>query len=167
MLLEKAKRIAEILHKGQLRNDRVTPYITHPEAVYNLLKEIGIEEEDTLCSAWLHDTIEDCGITKEEIESEFNQNIARIVQMLTRNEGREEYKKRIENADYPVQIIKLADMVHNCATLSSNLPEETIRRKVEEGISFYIPLAEKVCPKFSSMLVKHLQPWLNIKQQDL
>ena len=143
-LEQKAKEFARIIHAGQLRKDGETPYLIHLEETANLLEKIGISNEDIKCSARLHDSMEDCGFSKEVIEKEFNGNIARIVQALTRDVSREEYNERIKNSDYSVQIIKLADTVHNCATLSKNLLEKTKIQQIEDidqvvdvrGISF-------------------------------
>ena len=158
MLIGKAKRVATKAHENQYR-DEGSLYITHPEAVYNLLKETGIEDTDTLCAAWLHDTIEDCKLTKEYIEYEFNSNIAGMVSQLTRDCSREEYRKRIKESEYDIQIIKLADVVHNCSTLNESMPEK-IRHKVEDCKSLYFKLSENICPKFYCKLQKYLEPWL-------
>ena len=112
-----------------------------------------------MCSGWLHDGPEDTNMTIELIEKEFNANIARIVGQLTRDVDREAYKERIRTADYAVQIVKLADVVHNCSDLNQNLPDKTIRRKVEDCESLYFELAERICPEFHEMLVRHLVPY--------
>jgi (p)ppGpp synthase/HD superfamily hydrolase len=160
-LENKAKKIATKEHKEQYRKDKKTPYIKHPEEVVKLLKEIGIKNQDIICAAWLHDTIEDCGLTKKFIEKEFNPNIARIVKALTRDVSREEYKKRIKNSDFSVQIIKLADTVHNCKTLHKLLPKKTIKRKIKDCKSLYIPLAKKIEPRFYKLIIKYLKPLQN------
>ena len=158
MLEEKARSIATEAHKGTYRKDGVTPVITHPEAVVELLKSVGVTDQDILCAALLHDTIEDCGLTAEFIECEFNQRVAGIVKALTRDVGREEYKQRIKESDYAVQIVKLADTAHNCKSLFEGLPQHTIRRKVEDCKAFYIPLADKICPEISKLLLEYIKP---------
>lgn len=158
-LEEKAKQIAAEAHRGQLRKNGITPYITHPAAVVELLKGRGIKDQDILASAWLHDVIEDCNITAAFLEQELNSNIARIVGALTRDVEREEYKERIKNADYAVQIVKLADVVHNVSTLYKSLSRKTIQRRVDDCESCYIGLAEKVDPIFHEMLVRTIAPW--------
>ncbi|MBI4447701.1 HD domain-containing protein [Candidatus Woesearchaeota archaeon] len=162
MLEWKAKKLAAELHYGQYRKDGATPYITHPEEVVNILRKVGVFDDDVLSAAWLHDTVEDCGITKEFLREELNFNIARIVDQLTKNVSREEYKKRVLNADYPVQLIKLADVVHNCSNLTSELlPEKTVRNKLEDCNSLYLHLAEEVCPELHAMLQNYLKPFTN------
>jgi len=159
MLEDKARQIATTAHERQYRHNGTTPYITHPEAVVGLLKSIGVTDDDILSAAWLHDTIEDCGLTVETLERELNPNIARIVQALTRNVERPEYKKRILAADFAVQIVKLADVVHNCSTLHAGLPEKTIRNKVDDCNALYFELAQKIAPQFYDALQQSLKPW--------
>ena len=159
-LEQKAKEFATKAHEGQLRKDGKTPYINHCAGVVDLLREEGITNEDTLCAALLHDTIEDCGVTKETLEREFNPNIARIVAQLTKDVDRESYKERIRKADFQVQIMKLADTVHNCSEMThSNITQETIRRKVDDCNSLYLDLAKKISPNFYNKLCKHLTPF--------
>ncbi len=147
-LEQKARTFAEKLHKGQYRLDEVTPYITHPIRVTKRLKDLGITNQDVLCAAYLHDTIEDCDIDERLIEEEFNPNIARIVSSLTRDVNRKEYNERIRNSDYQVQIIKLADTLDNCEDLNPNLPTKTITKKVEDCQTLYLDLASKISPEF-------------------
>jgi len=155
-LEQKAKEFATRKHEGQLRKDGKTPYINHCVGVVELLKEEGITNEDILCAAWLHDTIEDCGVTKDTLEREFNPNIAIIVSQLTRDVDRETYNERIRNSDYQVQIVKLADTVHNCSELGDYLPKDTIKRKVEDCEILYLELAKGFCPNFHNKLCKYL-----------
>src|SRR3989344_6154320 len=137
-LTERAREVATRAHAGQFRKDGKTPYITHHAAVVGLLESIGIQKEDALAAAWLHDTIEDCGLTETDIATEFNPNVGRIVAAVTRDVDREQYKQRIAAADYDVQIVKLADTLHNVLTLERGMPEKTIQRKVEDCQSFYL-----------------------------
>lgn len=154
-LIQKAQQFATKAHKGQFRKDNKTSYVEHCKAVVKLLKGIGVTNQDILAAAWLHDTIEDCGYTKDELEKKFNPNIARIVATLTRDVDRDSYKKRIRDSDYTVQIIKLADVVHNCSDLNPSLPEKTIRRKLEDCKALYFDLAKKICPKFYALLLQY------------
>lgn len=160
-LEQKAREFATRAHEGQLRKDGKTAYINHCYGVVRLLKEIGIEDENILCSAWLHDVIEDCGINKEQIEQEFNKEVARIVSALTRDVNREKYKERIKDAGFAVQIVKLADTVHNCSELGNCLDKKTIRTKVEDCENLYFELARKIAPKFYESLIKYIAPFRN------
>lgn len=85
--LQLAYEFAFQKHKNQTRNISHIPYVTHPVQVVHLLSHVvGIKDEDILCGAVLHDVIEDCDCTFEEIESKFNTKIASIVQNLSRPE---------------------------------------------------------------------------------
>jgi len=154
-LVKKARSYAEKKHRGQFRDDKITPYITHPEKVVGLLEDIGIIDENILASAWLHDVVGDCGVSVLELEKEFNPEIARIVKTLSRDVNREMYKERILKSDYAVKIIKLADVVHNCSYLYDS-SRKTIESKISDSLEFYIPLAKVICPKFHRMLVEYV-----------
>ena len=163
-LEQKALAFAREKHDGQLRKDNVTPYITHPIAVVKLLRDIGISDSDIIASGYLHDVVEDCAVSIETIDREFNSEVARIVGVLTRTEyvSREEYKERIRYEDYPVQIVKLADVVHNCSDLTPDLPEKTIQRKVEDCKSLYFDLAQDICPQYYDKLVTYVGPFMDM-----
>lgn len=154
-----AEALAAKVHKGQFRIGGA-PYITHPRNVVNLLKEIGIEDENILNAAWLHDAIEDSDdkAMRETIYREISPKVAEIVEKLTRHgdthayENREEYKQRIMSAGYGVQIIKLADFIDNCSNPNiSKLPQGMRDRKIKD-LPFYTSLAKKVNPEFYAKL---------------
>lgn len=159
-LERKAREFAIEAHAGQYRADGVTPYITHPEAVVELLRQVPIYDENILAAGWLHDVVEDCQVPRETLRSEFNSEVERIVVALTRNCFREDYKKRIENADYAVQIIKLADLVSNCSDLRNGVPEKTIQNKVNDCKELYFKLAGKTHPPFHRMLMDSMSRYL-------
>jgi len=151
-LIKKAQKFATQAHKGQFRKDGKTPYIKHPEAVVNLLKQIGINNQDILSAAWLHDVIEDTSITLEQIQKEFNSNITRIVAALTRDVNRKKYNERIKNADFSIKIIKLADIIHNCRDINPSIPSITIKRKIKECKELYLNLAKEISPVFYNLI---------------
>ncbi|MDO8555702.1 MAG: HD domain-containing protein [Nanoarchaeota archaeon] len=163
LLESKADQFAEEKHRGVFRTTG-EPYITHPRAVRDLLKiELDIHDDDTLSATMLHDTIEDCkGVTRQILEQEFNWNIARIVATLSRNYpiqlSRQDYNERILASDTPVQIIKLADIIHNLST-TVIIPEKKkwIQRKIEEYQTFYVPLAQRTAPRFYDLLTSSMQ----------
>lgn len=86
--LDAALRWAAELHAGQFRDgDHALPYITHPfEVVVNLRNVGGVTDEDMLCAAALHDAIEECDVTAEEISERCGPGVARLVVELTREE---------------------------------------------------------------------------------
>ncbi len=161
-LIKKAEIFAIQVHEGQFRKDGKTPYIKHCATVVELLKSIRIKDENILVAAWLHDVIEDCDVTAKEIEKEFNEEIARIVSTLTRDVDRELYKERMKKADYKVQIIKLADMVHNCSDLNEDLKFKTVVRKIDDSDRLYLDMAKKIAPEFYEKLIMYLKPFREV-----
>lgn len=159
MLEEKARETALRIHKGQYRKDGVTPYDTHLEKVVFYLKMVGVEDEPALCAGWLHDGEEEGGLTRDYIAREFNEEVAELVAVLTRDVDREAYKQRLLKSGVKAKLVKLADTIHNCESLYEGLPEETIRHKVEDSLSFYIPMADEICPKFAELLREYIEPW--------
>jgi guanosine-3',5'-bis(diphosphate) 3'-pyrophosphohydrolase len=86
--LHKAVRLATKLHMGQDRDGAdPLPYITHPMEVVTLLRFVGgITDEDMLCAAALHDTIEECGVDPETISSKCGERTRKLVEGVTRRE---------------------------------------------------------------------------------
>ena len=77
--IEKARETATRLHQGQKRKDGISPYIVHPLSVVTILEKYT-KDEDTICAAWLHDTLEDSkAYDYERLEKDFGKQIAGIV----------------------------------------------------------------------------------------
>lgn len=164
-ITQKAKEFAYLMHAGQKRKEGV-PYITHPAGVVRIIQEMWPHakpnpknpkcEDIALSVGWLHDTLEDTNVTYEELKTLFGYDIASRVYLLSRNVSREEYKTRIQNSDYIVKFVKIADVIHNIQDPHSfsYVSQTGIRRKLEDCISFYIPLATQVCPILSYKLTE-------------
>lgn len=84
-IIRKAQLYATKAHEGQFRSDGL-PFISHPAKVVEILTAVT-QDENVLAAAWLHDTIEDCGISREELAAEFNQDIADLVWELTKDKS--------------------------------------------------------------------------------
>lgn len=154
---EKAEKVAEKVHQFQFRKDYVTPAICHPRNVVSYLKQAGIKDQDIICAAWLHDTVEDTPLTLDYIRREFNKRITYLVEKLTKNGSRDQYKEIIKNSNYDVKIIKLADTVDNCSQLGDPiLPKDLVERKVEDCEQLYLSMAREICPKFYSKLLDEI-----------
>ena len=118
---------AERAHKGQMRKSGDL-YITHPLAVATLLAEIKMDYQ-TIAASLLHDVIEDCGISTEQLKEKFGKNIADLVEGATKIEKIPSISSAQTDAetlrkmflamaeDVRVVIIKLADRLHNMRTL--------------------------------------------------
>ena len=107
-----AKQIATEAHKGQFRRDGITPYIVHPQDVAN-----RVDSTDSKVVAWLHDVIEDCDITSEELkEKGFSNEQVNAIKLLTKTKGitYEQYLDNICKSPLATNV-KIADMISNLA----------------------------------------------------
>jgi HD domain len=146
-LLDRAYDVAAQCHHGQKRRSG-DPYITHPAAVATILAGLGIADDQMLCAAILHDTVEDTPYTQAELRHDFGPAITTMVGGLTaldRLRGWPDYKvpqtmAAIESADTRVVAMKLADRLHNMQTVQF-LPQAKQLRKARETIDIFHPVA--------------------------
>ncbi len=149
-LIRKAYLYAEDLHKGQMRQSG-EPYISHPLNVACILAEMQADA-DTICAGLLHDTIEDTPVTKEDIAYEFNQQVANLVDGVTKISKMNFSSKQEQNLantrkiitgmtnDVRIIIIKLADRLHNMRTLQFK-SEFKQKENAIETMDIFVPLA--------------------------
>lgn len=150
--IRKAYSFAEKYHKGQKRKTG-EPYIIHPLITAYYLEELGMDNA-TIVSGLLHDVPEDTSCTLEDIKKEFGEDVAEIVDGVTRLGGVKYFGKRgkaedlrklllIMAKDLRVVVVKLMDRLHNMQTLEA-LP--TLKRKkiAQETIDIYAPLASRL-----------------------
>ncbi len=155
VLIKKAYLMARDLHKGQKRNSG-EPYIIHPVYVaYILLYEMNLHDANSIAAAILHDTREDCGITYEYLVKHFNNDVANLVEGVTKMKdldfSTKAEKEEFNNylllkhilQDYRVIYIKLADRLHNMRTLDYK-SEVKRREKSAESLRIFAPLATHV-----------------------
>jgi GTP pyrophosphokinase len=150
-LIERAYAAADRAHAGQKRKSG-EPYITHPVAVAQILADLGIGPK-TIAAALLHDTVEDTEYTLDELRAEFGDEIAMLVDGVTKldrlkygdSAQAETVRKMIVamSKDIRVLVIKLADRLHNARTWGF-VPEENARRKAQETLEIYAPLAHRL-----------------------
>jgi GTP pyrophosphokinase len=152
-MIRKAWDVAESLHNRQLRKSG-EPYIIHPLNVACILAELHLGPA-TICAGLLHDVVEDTAATKEDIAREFGDDVAEIVDGVTKV-GQIKFvsleQKQVENhqhmllamaIDIRVIVVKLADRLHYIRTLNA-LPPEKLRRIARETLEIYAPLAHKI-----------------------
>ncbi|MDG3011342.1 RelA/SpoT family protein [Rhodococcus sp. D2-41] len=149
--LQRAYDVAEQRHSGQFRKSG-DPYITHPLAVANILAELGMDTT-TLIAALLHDTVEDTGYSLEELSGEFGDEVAHLVDGVTKldkvalgsaAEAETIRKMIIAMARDPrVLVIKVADRLHNMRTMRF-LPPEKQAKKAKETLEVIAPLAHRL-----------------------
>ncbi|NMA02419.1 MAG: bifunctional (p)ppGpp synthetase/guanosine-3',5'-bis(diphosphate) 3'-pyrophosphohydrolase [Clostridia bacterium] len=152
-IIEKAYKLAEKYHASQKRNSG-EPYITHPLAVADILAKLNLDEK-TISAGLLHDVVEDTQITLEGIKEEFGEEIAHLVDGVTKLSRIEYYTKeerQLESyrkmflamaKDIRVVLIKLADRLHNMRTLKYHdfWKQREIAR---ETLEIFAPLAHRL-----------------------
>ncbi len=149
--IERAYRLAERLHTGQLRRSG-DPYITHPLAVTTILAELGMTPP-TLCASLLHDTVEDTQYTLDQLRKDFGDEVALLVDGVTKldkvkygdSAQAETIRKMVVamSRDIRVLVIKLADRLHNMRTLR-HLKAEKQESVARETLEIYAPLAHRL-----------------------
>jgi (p)ppGpp synthase/HD superfamily hydrolase len=117
--------------RGQRRKYTGDPYIVHPIAVADLVRQVG-GNEDMIAAAYLHDVIEDCGVTFQELQAVFNSTVAvmvlRLSDLQTPAYGNRAFRKASERAKLAtagpsVQTIKLADLIDNTNSITAHDPD--------------------------------------------
>lgn len=113
-LVEKARKIATIAHNGQYRWDKVTPYISHPQAV-----SCAVTGDYAKTVAWLHDVVEDTQVTLADLEKEgFPYQVIDAVRLLTRDKGENYLSYLLALKKDPIaRQVKIADITHNLSDL--------------------------------------------------
>ncbi len=153
-IIDKAFKFARDAHKG-IRRRSGEPYIMHPLAVATIVsQEIGLGST-SISAALLHDVVEDTDYTVEDIQAQFGEKIARIVDGLTKISGgifgdkaslqAENFRKLLLTMaeDVRVVLIKMADRLHNMRTLSS-MPANKQYKIAGETLYIYAPLAHRL-----------------------
>lgn len=144
---------AEQAHEGQFRRSG-DPYVTHPLAVASILSDMHMDHQ-SLMAAMLHDVIEDTGITKTAVKSQFGNTVADLVDGVSklnkitfssRAEAQAENFQKMAMAmakDLRVILVKIADRLHNMRTLDVLSPEKR-RRIARETLDIYAPIANRL-----------------------
>lgn len=148
-----AYKVAEEAHKNQFRKSG-EPYIIHPLCVSMILLELGMDT-DTICAGMLHDVVEDTNMTLDDVRKQFGQDVANLVDGVTKigqipsftkeEQVAEDVRKIIiaTAQDIRVIIIKLADRLHNMRTLQHRDPNGQ-RRTARETMNIFVPIAHRL-----------------------
>ena len=139
--IEKARQFAEEKHFGQKRKDG-KDYFTHVEAVAKIVQDNWLAQgantiwndfkDDVVAAAYLHDVIEDCGVTKQQLIDEgFSQQTVRLVEILSKKEGENyfDFIMRInkDRLRFGAVAVKLADLHHNMSDLKEGSLKDKYR----------------------------------------
>ena len=171
-LIDECYDFAFKCHQGQ-RRITGEDYIYHPISVAYILASINADKE-TIGAALLHDVLEDCNITREEMEEKFGKEITKIVYGVTKinklnfNDESEvliaNHRKIIVGLaeDVRVIILKLADRLNNLRTLWA-LPEEKQKKKAKETLEILTPIADrlgmnKMKSEMEDLALRYLKP---------
>jgi len=155
-----AYELARTAHAGQMR-DEGTPYILHPVRVATILSdELGLYSSKLACAALLHDVIEDSDVTREQLNLEFGDSVARIVWLLTKlpEVSLAAYLAAIEEAsDIKAPIVKLCDRLDNLRFLMRSPKAEKRRRYIKTTEQYYLPLAARTDKYLHDQLIGSLE----------
>ena len=172
-MIEKAYQVAAEAHKDQKRKSG-EPYIIHPLCVGIILADLEMDKE-TIAAGLLHDVVEDTVMTYDEIKAEFGEEVAQLVDGVTKlgqlSYSADKVEVQAENLrkmflamakDIRVIIIKLADRLHNMRTLKYMRPEKQ-KEKARETMDIYAPIAQrlgisKIKVELDDLSLKYLQP---------
>lgn len=170
--IEEAYRFANDAHHGQMRLSG-EPYVSHPITVAGILVELGMDS-DSIVAALLHDVVEDTGVSKEDVAQKFGDDVALLVDGVTKlgqiplstkkQQQAENVRKMFlaMSQDIRVIIIKLADRLHNMRTMEFQ-KEQKRRDKSLETMEVYAPLAHRlgihaIKDELEDIALKYLDP---------
>jgi GTP pyrophosphokinase len=150
--LRRSYQVAEYLHGDQQRRSGV-PYVSHPLAVATVLAELGMDAA-TLVAALLHDAVEDTDYTLGECRVDFGEEVAHLVDGVTKLDGgrlgkdaaeRETFRKMVLAAgvDLRVLLIKLVDRLHNLRTLAAQ-PADKQARIARQSMDLLVPFCDRL-----------------------
>ncbi len=141
-LWQKAAAFAAREHRGQLRRDDLTPYVSHPVRVaLTVAVTFGCTDETVLAAALLHDVIEDTTADYDDLLQQFGQEIADIVSCLSKDkrvvepERERRYDERLSEGPWKAKLIKLADVYDNFADATDDTTRRSFAEKARRALA--------------------------------
>lgn len=165
--IDRAISFAVKAHKNQFRKtDPSLPYIYHPISVGFILSRAGFSDE-VITAGILHDVIEDCGISAEELKSTFGDKVTGYIEAVSENKEnawekrKEDYLNKILQSAEEIKAISAADKLHNIYSLIDTIREggdidELFKKDKKTTIYYYINFAESLRQNWSHLLVDEL-----------
>jgi (p)ppGpp synthase/HD superfamily hydrolase len=139
-LWQRAASTAARLHKDELRDDGVTPYISHPVRVAMAVRHLfGCDDDEAIAAAFLHDSIENTEEGYDELAEEFGPVVADLVVAVTKNmmlpsqERERDYEARLERADWRARLVKLADEYDNYTDVLTGVKDKAPREEMAKA----------------------------------
>lgn len=140
--LESSEIYAKDKHKGQTRKNGIVSYSKHLQDVVSRLKSIGVNDEDVLCTGWLHDTLKDTDATFDEINERFGQRVALLVLSVTKDESLPkkekefQYTKLLKTAPFEAKLVKLCDISDDLKDMDDSMSKTKKKKTVNQKLHY-------------------------------
>ncbi|HYG74234.1 MAG TPA: HD domain-containing protein [Planctomycetota bacterium] len=159
-------------HAGTFRDDGKTPYAVHPLRVSEYLRRIaGETDEEVLCAALLHDVIEDCGVTYDDVASRFGDGVAQLVAELTndnrlpKNRRKAAMLEKLPTISARAKRVKLADRLDNVLDLLRGMGSAEKRQRYEQETERLLQACSGACGAMEEALNEALQKLKAVNRQ--
>ena len=164
-LLKNAELFAKTKHSGKLKKSGVT-YSKHLEDVVSRLKSLGVNDEEVLCTGWLHDILEDTDTSFDELFEKFGRRVAVLALSLTKNkfvidvdddsslsltkkktlpkkQRQKEYGIKLKESEIDAKLIKLCDISANLGDLKNQTISKTKRKRILKELRYYLSIIQQ------------------------
>jgi len=191
-LLKNAELFAKTKHSGKLKKSGIT-YSKHLEDVVSRLKSLGVNDEEVLCTGWLHDILEDTDTSFDELFEKFGRRVAVLALSLTKNkfvidvdddsslsltkkktlpkkQRQKEYGIKLKESEIDAKLIKLCDISANLGDLKNQTISKTKRKRILKELRYYLSIIQQELventkyPK-ASILLETINQNLKIQSQ--
>ena len=191
-LLKNAELFAKTKHSGKLKKSGIT-YSKHLEDVVSRLKSLGVNDEEVLCTGWLHDILEDTDTSFDEFFEKFGRRVAVLTLSLTKNkfvidvdddsslsltkkktlpkkQRQKEYGIKLKESEIDAKLIKLCDISANLGDLKNQTISKTKRKRILKELRHYLSiiqpdLVENTKYPKASILLETINQNLKIQSQ--
>ena len=191
-LLKNAELFAKTKHSGKLKKSGIT-YSKHLEDVVSRLKSLGVNDEEVLCTGWLHDILEDTDTSFDELFEKFGRRVAVLTLSLTKNkfvidvdddsslsltkkktlpkkQRQKEYGIKLKESEIDAKLIKLCDISANLGDLKNQTISKTKRKRIHKELRYYLSiiqldLVENTKYPKASVLLETINQNLKIQSQ--